>query len=71
MTTESLAAMAKISAHDTIPGHVFSTAVLMSSTTFNARIDPLLGTAVCSPVNLAVSANSIDASHPWRNVRTL
>lgn len=64
MTTESLAAIAKISAHDTTPGHTFSTAVLMSSITFNARIEPLLGTAVCSPVKLAVSANSTDASHP-------
>jgi len=64
MTTESLAAMAKISAQDTTPGHTFSTAVLILSMTLNPRADRLLGIACCSPVKLAVSDKSIDPSHP-------
>lgn len=39
MATESLAVMAKISAHETTPGHAFSTADLMLSITLNPRIE--------------------------------
>ena len=66
MTTASLAAMAKISAHDTTPGHAFSTAVLILSMALNPRTDRLLGPACCSPVKLAVSDKSIDPSHPCK-----
>jgi hypothetical protein len=64
MTTLSLAAMATMSAHDTTPGHTFSTADLMASMTSNPLAEPLLGVAVFSPWKLGVSSSSNDASHP-------
>ena len=63
-TTESLAAMAKISAQDTTPGHAFSTADLMLSITVNPRAELRLGPAFCSPVKLDVSSSRIEPSHP-------
>lgn len=64
MTTESLAVIAKISAHETIPGQAFSTAVFIWSITSNPLTDPRLGCAVFSPVKLEVSSSNSDASHP-------
>ena len=67
VATESLAAMAKMSAHDTTPGHTFSTAVFMSSTTSNPLTEFWLGLAVFSPVKPEVSSSSIEPSHPYKN----
>ena len=64
-TTESLAAMAKISAHETTPGHAASTAVLMLSITLNPRAELRFGFAFCSPVKLDVSSSRIEPSHPY------
>jgi hypothetical protein len=56
-----------MSAHDTMPEQAFSTAVFTSSTTWNASVvrESLFGAAVFSPVNVDVSSNSIDPSHPY------
>lgn len=74
MTTESLAVMAKTSAHETTPGQAFSTADFIWSITSNPLTEPLLGRAVFSPVKLEVSSSRIDPSHPltkqsWKNKR--
>lgn len=65
MTTESRAAMARMSAHETMPGQAFSTAVFISSITSNPLAEFLLGFAFFSPVKLAVSSSSNDPSHPY------
>lgn len=65
MTTESLAAIAKISAHETTPGHAFSTVALILSITSNPLIELLLGGAVFSPLKVGVSSRSTDASQPY------
>ena len=62
--TESRATMAKISAHETTPGHSFSILDFISSTTSNPLMDPLLGAAVFSPVKVGVSSKSTDPSQP-------
>lgn len=64
ITTESLAVTARISAHETTPGHTFSTADLMLSMTSNPRAEFLLGIAFFSPVKLDVSSSRIEPSHP-------
>ena len=63
-TTESLAATATISAHETTPGHELSNWDLMVSMTSNPLTELLFGAAVFSPVKLDVSSNNIDASQP-------
>lgn len=65
VTTESRAAMAKISAQETTPGHTLSTWDFMLSITFRPLMEFLLGPAVCSPVNEEVSSRRSDASQPW------
>lgn len=57
--------MAKISAHDTTPGHTASTLDLMLSITLNPLTELLLGAAVFSPVNEEVSSRRIDPSQPY------
>jgi len=64
ISTESLAVMVRISAHETAPGHTFSTADLILSITSNPRAEFLLGLAVFSPVKLDVSSRRIEPSHP-------
>ena len=54
MTTLSLAAMARMSAQETTPGHTFSTADLMASITSKPLTEALLGLAIFSPWKLAV-----------------
>lgn len=49
--TESRAAIVKISAHDTTPGHDFSTLDLILSITLKLLSEFLLGFAFCSPTN--------------------
>ncbi|CAA7392915.1 unnamed protein product [Spirodela intermedia] len=70
MTVESRAAIARMSAHDTTPGHTFSTRDLIRSMTENPRTELLLGLAVFSPIKFPVSSRSIDPSQPWKNSLT-
>lgn len=65
ITTESLAVITKMSAQDTTPGHSFSTAAFIWSMTPNPLTELLLGVAVFSPLKVAVSSNSNDASQPY------
>ena len=69
--TESLAAMAKMSAHDIIPGQIFSTAVFIWSITSNPRSEFLFGKAFFSPVKVEVSSSKTDPSHPCYLKHTL
>lgn len=69
MTTESRAVMANKSAQETMPGHTFSTADLMLSTTSNPLTEFWFGAAVFSPVNVDVSSRRIDPSQPCGNSR--
>lgn len=64
-TTESRAATARMSAHETVCGHTVSSSVLALSTTSNPRSDPAFGPAPFSPVKLPVSSRSTDASQPY------
>lgn len=68
VTTESLAAVAKISAQDTTPGHCLSSLDLMSSMTLNPRAELWFEVAFCSPVKVDVSSSRIEPSHPYTNV---
>lgn len=65
MATESLAAMARMSAQDTTPGHALSTWAFILSMTSNPLAEFLLGTAFFSPVMLDVSSRSREPSHPY------
>lgn len=65
MATESREATANMSAHETTPGHAFSTADLILSTTSKPLAEALFGTAFFSPVKLDVSSRRIDPSHPY------
>uniref|UniRef100_A0A2P2LJ99 Peroxidase n=1 Tax=Rhizophora mucronata TaxID=61149 RepID=A0A2P2LJ99_RHIMU len=66
-TVDSRAAMAMISAHDTTPGHTFSTSDFIRSITANPLRELLFGPAVCSPMKVAVSASSMEPSQPCYN----
>ena len=61
-TTESRAATATMSAHDTTCGHILSSRALMLSITSNPRRELLFGTAVFSPVKVGVSSSSTEPS---------
>ena len=63
-TTESRAAIARISAQDTVCGHSFSSALLISSITSYPLTELLFGNAPFSLTMLPLSSSSIDASHP-------
>ena len=66
IATESRAATAKISAHDTTPGQEFSTEVLMLSTTSKPLAELLFGAANFSLwVMFPPWSNKIEASHPY------
>lgn len=65
MATESLAAIAKISAHDTTGRlQALSTAALISSTTSKPLIELRFGSAVFSPTKKGVSSSRTDPSQP-------
>lgn len=64
MTTESLAAIAKMSAHDATPGQAFSTAVFILSMTSKPLAEFLFAFEFFSPVKVAVSSRSTDPSQP-------
>jgi hypothetical protein len=61
ITTLSRAANARISAHDTMPGHSFSSCVLAACMTGNPLKEFAFGSPVCSLVG---PAKSTEASHP-------
>lgn len=63
-STESLAATARISAHDTVLGQTYSRSAFIASITSNPRKELAFGAAVFSPVKLGVSSSNTDASHP-------
>ena len=65
-TVESLAAMARISAQDTVSGHSFSNAVLISSTTSNPLAEFRFGLDFFSLVKVPVLSSKIDPSQPYR-----
>lgn len=65
MDTEDSAARARISAQDTMPGHEFSRALLMVSTTSKPRIELKLGAAFFSLcVMFPPWSNKMEASQP-------
>lgn len=64
--TESRAATASISAHDTVSGQAISSSDLIESITSNPLNEFKLGAAVFSPVKLGVSSNNTEASHPFQ-----
>lgn len=75
-TTPSLAAMARISAQDTVLLQAASTRVLIVSMTSNPLAEFRFGNAFFSPVKVGVSSRSIDASQPltkqsWKNNRRI
>lgn len=53
-----------MSAHETIPLQAVSTLDLIASMTSKPLIEFLFGNAFFSPVNVAVSSKSTDASQP-------
>ena len=63
-TVDSLAAMAKRSAQDTVQGHSFSSADLISSRTSKPRTEFLLGFDPFSLAMLPLLSNSNEASQP-------
>lgn len=66
MATESRAAIAKISAHDTTSRlQALVTAALIWSTTSKPLIELIFGNAVFSPMKVGVSSSRIDPSQPY------
>ena len=63
-TVESLAAMAKRSAQDTVRGHSFSSADLISSRTSKPRAESLLGFDLFSLAMVPLLSISNEASQP-------
>ena len=66
MTVESLAAMAKISAQETVWGHSFSKADLISSITSNPLAEFLFGFDLFSLASVPLLSNNIEPSQPWK-----
>lgn len=64
-TVESLATIAMISAQETVLGHAFSRADLISSMTWNPRTEFWLGIDPFSLIMLPLLSRSIDASQPY------
>lgn len=65
--TASLAAMVRISAQETIPGHSDSSLFLILSMIPKPFNEFMLGEAFFSPCNVIVSSSRIDPSHPCGN----
>ena len=65
-TTPSRAASAKMSAQDTVALQLASTRVLIVSITSKPLAEFRFGPAFFSPVKVAVSSSSIDASQPYK-----
>lgn len=64
MTTASLAASARISAHETVCGQNSSSSLLAASMTSNPPRDLFAGSALSVPS----PSTSTDASHPCKNI---
>lgn len=62
--TESRAAMATMSAHETVSGHISSSCCLILSMTLNPRAEFKLGVAVFSPTKPGLSSSRLEPSHP-------
>jgi hypothetical protein len=62
--TASLAAIVRISAQETIPGHSDSTKFLILSITPKPLKEWILVAAFFSPLSVYVSSSKIDPSHP-------
>lgn len=60
-----------MSAQETTPGHTFSTADFMLSTTSNPLAELTFGAALFSPVNEDVSSRRIDPSHPCKKFKEM
>lgn len=67
--TESRAARAKISAHDTFPGQICSNLPLISSIT-SYPVNDLLGIESFSAVLFPVESKRIEASQPYQKTHT-
>lgn len=66
-TTESLAAIARISAQDTVSGQTYSRSAFIASITSNPLSEFAFGAALFSPTNPGgMSSSNTDASHPWK-----
>lgn len=66
METESRAAMANISAHDTIGRlQALSTAAFITSTNIKPLRESIFETAFFSPMKLGVSSSRTDPSQPY------
>lgn len=65
-TTESLAAIARISAQDTVSGQTYSRSAFIASITSNPLSEFAFGAALFSPTNPpgGMSSSNTDASHP-------
>lgn len=63
--TASLAATARRSAQETIPGQAASSSSLMSSTTSKPLREFAFGPAVFSPANAGESSSSTEPSQPF------
>lgn len=64
-TVESLAARARMSAQETVPGHSLSSAALIWSTTSNPLTELRLGLESFSLTILGLLSSRIDASQPF------
>ena len=62
--TESRAAAATMSAHETVSGQISSNCCLMSSMTLNPRAEFKLGVAVFSPTKPGLSSSKLEPSQP-------
>ena len=62
--TASLAAVVRISAQETIPGHSDSSLFFILSIILKPFIEFMLGEAFFSPCSVIVSSSNIDPSHP-------
>lgn len=67
-TMESLAATARMSAQETMLGQRLSNSALILSITSNPLRELALATDVFSPLKVAVSSKSNDASHPCHSI---
>lgn len=63
--TASLAARARISAHETVSGQNLSTSSFIASMTSNPRTEFRFGNAFFSPLKSSVSSRRREASQPY------
>lgn len=66
-TTESLAAIARTSAQETVPGHINSSSDFIVSMTWNPLSEFKFGAAAFSPTKPPASSNKTEPSQPYKN----